>query len=233
MKIARINVTDQVVEYLKYNINEGNWKVGDKIPSENTMTAELGVSRASIRSALRQLAGLGVVESRHGKGTYVLKDHADDQLSEDEHITAQDCRDMSKVLEFRCILETETCRLATEHCTKELLQELQNTLLEMRKLGSNNPERFVAEDMRFHELIAKASQNPLIEKTLHRIFAETLRNHRQMYKIFGHENGIGYHEKILECMAQHDAVGAAMHMHNHMWTALDVVKRDMKEEKNY
>ncbi|MGP1348602.1 MAG: FadR/GntR family transcriptional regulator [Stomatobaculum sp.] len=226
MKITRINVTDQVVEYLKKNINEGNWRIGDKIPSENRMTAELGVSRASVRSALHQLAGLGIVESRHGKGTYVLKDYADSQALEDEIITAQDCRDMSKVLEFRCILETETCRLATEHCTEELLQELQNTLLEMRELGGSNSERFVAEDMRFHELIAEASQNPLIEKTLHRVFAETLRNHRQMYKIFGHENGISYHEKILECMEQRDAAGAAMHMHNHMWTALDVVKKD-------
>ena len=48
MKIKRVNVTSQVVDYLKKNIESGNWTVGEKIPSENQMTEELGVSRCSI-----------------------------------------------------------------------------------------------------------------------------------------------------------------------------------------
>ena len=47
MKIKRVNVTSQVVDYLKKNIESGNWTVGEKIPSENQMTEELGVSRSS------------------------------------------------------------------------------------------------------------------------------------------------------------------------------------------
>ena len=54
MKIKRVNVTSQVVDYLKKNIESGNWTVGEKIPSENQMTEELGVSRSSIRTALSQ-----------------------------------------------------------------------------------------------------------------------------------------------------------------------------------
>ena len=61
MKIKRVNVTSQVVDYLKKNIESGNWTVGEKIPSENQMTEELGVSRSSIRTALQYLIGLGVL----------------------------------------------------------------------------------------------------------------------------------------------------------------------------
>ena len=53
MRIKTVNITDQVVEYLKENIEAGKWKVGEKIPSENQMVGELGVSRSSIRSALQ------------------------------------------------------------------------------------------------------------------------------------------------------------------------------------
>ena len=55
MKIKTVNITDQVVEYLKENIESGKWNIGEKIPSENQMVMELGVSRSSIRSALQYL----------------------------------------------------------------------------------------------------------------------------------------------------------------------------------
>ena len=59
MKIKTVNITDQVVEYLKENIESGKWNIGEKIPSENQMVMELGVSRSSIRSALQYLIGIG------------------------------------------------------------------------------------------------------------------------------------------------------------------------------
>ena len=58
MKIKTVNITDQVVEYLKENIESGKWNIGEKIPSENQMVMELGVSRSSIRSALQYLIGI-------------------------------------------------------------------------------------------------------------------------------------------------------------------------------
>ena len=71
MKLERLNVTNQVIAYLKQNIEDGIWKAGEKIPSENQLTKELGISRASVRTAIQHLAGIGVLESVHGKGTYV------------------------------------------------------------------------------------------------------------------------------------------------------------------
>ena len=67
MKIKTVNITDQVVEYLKENIESGKWNIGEKIPSENQMVMELGVSRSSIRSALQYLIGIGVLKSYLGQ----------------------------------------------------------------------------------------------------------------------------------------------------------------------
>ena len=72
MKIKTVNITDQVVEYLKENIESGKWNIGEKIPSENQMVMELGVSRSSIRSALQYLIGIGVLKSYQGKGTFLI-----------------------------------------------------------------------------------------------------------------------------------------------------------------
>ena len=71
MQIIKVNITQQVIEYLKENIENGTWSVGEKIPSENNITEILGVSRSSIRVAIQQFIALDVLQSVHGKGTFV------------------------------------------------------------------------------------------------------------------------------------------------------------------
>ena len=69
--MSRKSVTEQVLEYLKEQIRVGRWTYGEKIDSENQLTYELQVSRASVRHAIQQLVALGVLESFQGKGTFV------------------------------------------------------------------------------------------------------------------------------------------------------------------
>ena len=71
LAVERVNVTEQVIEYLKTNIQRGVWKPGEKIASENELTNILSVSRASVRHAIQQLIAVGVLESYQGKGTFV------------------------------------------------------------------------------------------------------------------------------------------------------------------
>ena len=67
------SVTGKIAHYIRKNIRNGNWTVGEKIPSENQLCEELGVSRVSVRSALQQFIALGILESVHGKGTFVAQ----------------------------------------------------------------------------------------------------------------------------------------------------------------
>jgi DNA-binding GntR family transcriptional regulator len=67
----RRNATARVVESLRRKLAENTWSAGDRLPSEPTLAAELGVSRVTIRAALSRLESEGLVNRRHGSGTYV------------------------------------------------------------------------------------------------------------------------------------------------------------------
>lgn len=225
--ISHSNVTDQIVQYFKDNINSGNWKVGEKIPSENQLRELLGVSRASIRTAIQHLIGLGVLESRHGKGTYLLDDQVDEHTGSGTKITSDDCRDIEKVLEFRRIVESEACFLAAKHVTAELVEELQGYLKTMSE-NEGKRDSFVTADIKFHAAICRGSQNSLLEKTLLKVFEETRKNHNQMNAIFGYHDGIYYHTLILNAIQGNNPEQARATMFEHLQNAIN----KMEEDKN-
>lgn len=219
---ARTNVTEQVVQYCKENINAGNWKVGEKIPSENQLTEILGVSRASVRTALQHLIGLGVLESKHGKGTFLLENQVDEKTENEYKVTSEDCRDILKVLEFRRIVESEACRIATQKATPALLEKLQKTLDVMAaNTGAKGQDTFVTADMEFHEAICAATENPILEKSVSKVFDETRKNHSQLRSLFGHRDGIYYHTLILSAIRAGDADSARDLMFEHLQNAID------------
>lgn len=218
--ISHSNVTEQLIQYFKDNINSGNWKVGEKIPSENQLVEILGVSRASIRTAIQHFVGLGVLESRHGKGTYLLEDQVDENTGSEMKITSEDCKDIQKVLEFRRIVESEACYLAAERSTPELQESLQESLEEM---SQNKGKRgaFVSADIRFHEAICRATDNPILEKSMLKVFEETRKNHNQMNELFGYQDGIHYHTLILNAIRSREPEQARQMMYEHLQNAIN------------
>ena len=68
------NVTEYIMQYMKEQITNGTWKVGEKIPSENDLCEKLGYSRTSVRSALQKYNVLGILRSEKGRGTFVCSD---------------------------------------------------------------------------------------------------------------------------------------------------------------
>lgn len=219
MKIKNVSITNQVVEYLKENIESGEWMVGEKIPSENQMVAELGVSRSSIRTALQYLIGLGVLKSYQGKGTFVINSQVENWDEAENKITSDDCKDIRKVLEFRKILEPDACRLAVEYGSLETIAEMEK-YLEQMKAFHGEKVKFVRADLRFHEVICRASGNPLLAKSLHKVFIETRKNHEQMNELFGYESGLYHHSAILEAFRNGNAQEAHDRMAAHLEAAL-------------
>ena len=216
MNITHQNITEQIVNYFKQKIESGEWKVGEKIPSENQLTQMLGVSRASVRSAMNQLIGIGVLESVHGKGTYLLDDQIEDNLGGNSRITAEDCRDVLKVLEFRRIVESEACYMATLYQSDDLIVDLKKCLKTMIE-SKDDIEK------------CKASQNPLLEKCMYRVFEENKKSQQLTRKTFGFRDGIIYHEKIIEAIEAGDARLARHYMYQHLQNGIDRVVEQQKE----
>lgn len=220
MLLIKLNVTEQVVEYLKENISVGNWGVGEKIPSENQLTQLLSVSRSSVRTAIQQLVGIGALESIHGKGTFVTTNDLSALLNRSNGITEADCRDIKKVLEFRCVIEPEVCVMATELITSEGLRSLAYHLT-MMKQSVGNQEIFVQHDMQFHREISKACGNNLLEKSLCDVFEQTASNHARINDLFGYKDGIYYHSVIIKAMQEKKTAKARKLMYEHLRQAYD------------
>jgi len=220
LQIRKTNITQQVIEYLKENIETGTWQVGEKIPSENTLTEMLGVSRSSIRMAIQQFIALNVLESFHGKGTFVKTDRVIGAGSVIDNIAVADYDDIYQVLQFRKIIETEGAYLAAQKTNNIFIDHLRLYLKNM-KANIGNSEEFVKQDILFHEEICKAAGNHLLENCLIDVFQKTAKNHKQMNEVFGYKDGIYFHALILKAIENKDAKKAKHWMKEHMQQAID------------
>lgn len=221
-KIVHQNITQQVIEYMKEHIESGSWVVGEKIPSENELTAELGVSRSSVRQAISHFVGIGVLETQHGKGTFLVDNETDGQSNEYK-ITAEDCKNVEKVLEFRRILESEACLLATQNKTPELVKQLTKYVKTMKE-SREDVSKYVSADISFHKAISHASGNTLLEKSLNKVFRENKKSQVVTWRMFGYQDGIHYHEQILQAIEQGDAETAKRLMYEHMQNGIEKIK---------
>lgn len=218
----RVNITNQIVQYCKDNIILGSWKVGERIPSEKELTDTLGVSRASVRTALQQLVGIGVLNTVHGKGTYLLTDNFDDVLKSEIAVSAEDCRNLLKVLEFRRIVEPEACFMAAANMPLGFPGRLESLWEAMQKEHERNrEERFVTADLAFHKEISRASGNPLVEKIMNQIFDEYRKNHDQIHQMHGYGDGLHYHGLILEAVKEGSPEKAKALMYEHIQHSID------------
>lgn len=225
MKVIKSNITAQIIAYMKENIDNGSWIIGEMIPSENVLTRELEVSRASVRTAIQQFIALGIMESVHGKGTFLKSN----DLSIFSHLGSSDFvynfQDIMKSLEYRIIIEKGAVSLAAKNMKGENLVRLQQTLEKMSENVGNSDE-FVRCDMEFHREIAKASENMLLYHGLNDALTNTFDYHRQLNRLIGYQNGMYYHKLILDALIDKDSKKAEQLMEEYLFTI-------MKEAEKY
>ena len=117
--MSKRNLSQQTAERL-YNsiVAEGTLRPGDKLPNEVELSQQLGVSRATLREAIRELAARGVLEVRRGRGTFVSEEVADIEdfgFSGLERLQGQ----LRDLFELRSIFEPKAARLACQRATEE------------------------------------------------------------------------------------------------------------------
>lgn len=148
----------QVSEQFRGLIESGAWPVGEKIPPENQLVEELGVSRGTVREALRSLSLVGLLEPRVGDGTYV---RATDEIS---GVLVRDLpSSLEHALDARAGLEAAAARLAAQRATPEAIASLQ-AAFEARDqaYAEGDPAAFLQADYRFHREIVAAGGNPML-----------------------------------------------------------------------
>jgi DNA-binding FadR family transcriptional regulator len=159
MKVSRVSTVNAVIEEIRNQIRSGEWVLGDRLPSEAELTRMLGISRASLREAVRALVHAGLLDARQGDGTYVVAvDEAAVALN--RKLTQSKAMD---VLEVRRGLDASAVPLAAARRTDEDLAAMREAL-DARNSGADRGDMtaFVDADLRFHLAVARAAHNELL-----------------------------------------------------------------------
>ncbi|KJR06109.1 FadR/GntR family transcriptional regulator [Gordonia sihwensis] len=155
-QVRRTPLADQAAEVLLERIRAGEWTLGQKLPGESTLAVQLGVGRSTVREAVRQLAGRGVLSSRQGAGVFVaavdVPENWDDVLRR---------ADVVAVLEARTAIETEAAALAARRRTPAQVRAMR-AALEKREQSRSGIEDRVAADIDFHRAVVSAAGNPVL-----------------------------------------------------------------------
>ncbi len=211
-----LSLVGKVMNELTGRIRGGQYKTGEKLPTEPALMAEQGVSRTVVREAMSRLQAAGLVETRHGIGTFVLAPASTLDLS-----TVVTIRDVLAMLELRISLETEAAGLAAMRRSAAQLTLMRRAVSDFEK-GVAKGQSSVEADFEFHLQIALATQNKYFEDFYRHLGTTTIPRTRLDTSQFSPEPGQGYllrtnreHEYILEAIARQDpqAASAGMRMH--------------------
>lgn len=148
----------ELVESLGDRIRDGRLSPGDKLPTEAAFMAEFGVSRTVVREAISKLQASGLVETRHGVGTFVvgLGDGSAFRIAPEQLATL---RDVVAMLELRIGVETEAAGLAAQRRTAQNLLAMRDALDAFTQAVEAGRDAVTA-DFQFHQEITRATQNP-------------------------------------------------------------------------
>lgn len=163
--LARRGFTTDTVSAIKGMILDGRLRPGDQLPSERALSEALGVSRPTVREAIRSLQAMNIVETRHGAGTFVSSLSVEELLRPLQFALALSDFAMEHLFEVRLMLEPGAAELAAERASDDEIEELRECA---RRGGADGlePDELAALDIELHERIAAAAHNPLLERLL-------------------------------------------------------------------
>jgi len=205
-----------VVEHLRRAIHLGHYPVGTKLPPERTLATQLGISRVTLREAIRVLEDEGLIRTRRGAtgGAFVLMP----ALSPEElraHVRGR--RDeLLAVLEFRLVNERLAARMAAERVTPQDVADLEATVEALRTSTGIGP--FRQADSAFHLKVASMAASALIESAVADARAAMFLPLDVLDFDIMHDSAVRGHEKVLAAIRDGDGDRASRAMASHIRT---------------
>jgi GntR family transcriptional regulator, transcriptional repressor for pyruvate dehydrogenase complex len=204
-------LTDEAIEQIRNLIRSGALPPGSRLPPENELAAQLGLSRNSMREAVKALEMVRVLDVRRGDGTYVTSLEPR-LLLEGLGLAVDLLQDESvlSVVEVRRLLEPAATGLAAERITDEGLARLEKRLRQMDEAG-RDAERQVAADAAFHLEVFAATRNQTLLSILDGLSSLTLR------------------ARIWRAVVEADAITETLQQHRAIFSALAARDRPLAE----
>lgn len=201
------NLTEQIMEVITDAIIKGQFQAGTKLPSEYELTEQLGVSRNSLREAMKILSTMGIVEIRRGDGTYVCSQIQPSLFDSVVYSIIYDLSTNAELLELRRVIDMEIMRLAMEKITEEDAESIRNNIRQMEDAIDREDYTMTEElDYEYHLMLIAVCRNKFFErmmKSVYSIFEKSIINtvayEKRSSKVVQH------HKNILSCILNKEA----------------------------
>ena len=217
-RIAQRTVTADAVDQIKRLITVGTLIPGQRLPSERVLADLLGVSRPTMREAVRALEAMGIVSTRHGSGTFVT-DLSAETLARPLTFVLDINRDaLQELFEVRVLLEAGAAAAAAATADVDTCDQLAACIGQMREAA--DAEAFLAPDLSFHQIVHHASGNTLLFALMTGL--RTLTRASLLASAAGdaaRREAADEHEAVLAALRQQDGAAAGQAMRRHIENA--------------
>ncbi|MCD8349478.1 MAG: FadR family transcriptional regulator [Planctomycetaceae bacterium] len=220
---------DRVVRKFKELLISRELRPGDRIPNEKELAESFHTSRGSVREAIKMLASSGILKVKWGDGTFVSGSMGASVYDQKLFSLLTDDHDKLKLVELRSIMEMGVVDLAITHASEEdiaAMEESHQTMIELVEAPERDRAAITAADLAFHQAIARATHNPMLEKiyvfTLE-LFTPTIEDaHMNKHSDEEFQYSKKLHQSILDSITAKDREKAHQAVLDslHTWVAL-------------
>jgi GntR family transcriptional repressor for pyruvate dehydrogenase complex len=214
--IKKVNMYEAIANRLEEMIISDIIRVDEKLPSEQILAINFGVSRPVIREALMLLKARGLVEQKNGEGAFISQPSPENMTDTVRRIIQIGGIDMPALCEVRVALEALSATLASEKAQKKDLDALRQINRQMTE-SRNDLARRAELDVLFHVKIAEAGGNRLLIFFINSLASQLSEMIEKNLTLEGAaEDGERYHERIIDAISTQDAEVAEELMRNHI-----------------
>ena len=226
--IKKTRVAEEVADRIRVLMLDGTFPPGQPLPSERHLAERFGVSRGSIRDALRTLETIGLLETRHGQGTFPHELSVDRLVAPLASVMAYRSDLQDELLDVRRMFEPAVARFAAQRATEEDLADLQSILdAQRQKLKTGQPA--IVEDTAFHAILARSTRNRVVMSIMATLNDLLVESRTQSLLQKGRPGrSMDGHEAVVAALRRRDAEGAAHAMHNHIDQIADLQRHAPK-----
>lgn len=214
--VRRTRVYEEVAARIRRLIAGGHLKPGDRLPPERELAAALGVSRTSVRDAIRTLETAGLLQPRQGEGTIVRELSTDTLLGPIASALLARHDLLGDLMAVRKMIEPAMAREAARHATLEEVRRLEEIVA--RQAGRIEAGGLaIEEDSAFHDMIARISRNQVLLRVID-VLMDLLREGRERsLQVRGRpQRSLRGHRQILDAIRRRDGDAAARAMLSHL-----------------
>lgn len=222
--LKKTRVAEAIADRIRVLILDRSFLAGEPLPGERDLAERFAVSRGSVRDALRTLETIGLIETRHGQGTFPKELDVTRLVAPLASMLTYSHDLQDELLDVRRMFEPAVARVAAARVTDEDLAELQRLLGSQRQKLKTGRSAIV-EDTAFHAVLARATGNRVIVRIMETLNDLLVESRKLTLKQKGRPaRSLKGHENVVAALRVHDGDAAARAMRNHIDQIADLLQ---------